>query len=212
VRRVAVPGEKLRVAEREGKKSTDERRSEHEKDYSNKLAARHRFSRLVPTHFVTCATACLFTSEHRNECSPKKPRGSGAVSPLRRFLRLCPRLPRVPILLKLRLGLLMSSLGFWSVTRPTRTPFGTIFVVRQPCGFRLHANQTISRWREVRSISMARGSIRRRPVSWASLLKPPSRPCIIGAWSIHRGSQSPGPSSVLRKQANGTLSGCAISR
>ena len=47
MRRVAVPGQKLRVAEREGKKTTDKRRSEHEKDYSNKLAARHRFSRWV---------------------------------------------------------------------------------------------------------------------------------------------------------------------
>lgn len=47
MRRIAVPGQKLRVLERDGKKSTDKRSSEHEKDHNNKLAARHRFSRWV---------------------------------------------------------------------------------------------------------------------------------------------------------------------
>jgi hypothetical protein len=35
------------ASERDGKNSTDNRNGEHEKDYNNKLAARHRFSRLV---------------------------------------------------------------------------------------------------------------------------------------------------------------------
>jgi hypothetical protein len=33
-----------------------------------------------PMHFVRCATACLFTTEHRNECSQKEPLRSGAKS------------------------------------------------------------------------------------------------------------------------------------
>jgi hypothetical protein len=50
--RIAATGRCTRaeaqVPERDGKKSTDKRAGEHEKDYNNKLTVRHRFSRLVP--------------------------------------------------------------------------------------------------------------------------------------------------------------------
>jgi hypothetical protein len=61
------------------------------------------------------------------------------------------------------------------------------------------------------NIWMGRGSIRRPRVSWVSHSKPPSRPSITGASTIHRARQSREPSSILRKQASAILSGCAIS-
>ena len=44
LRRVFVPGQNLGRLERDGKKPSDDRNCEHQKDYNNKLAPRHQFS------------------------------------------------------------------------------------------------------------------------------------------------------------------------
>ena len=65
-RPVAVPGQKLRITERDGKKSTDNGTSEHEKDYNNKLGRASSVFPLGPTLLCEMRDRFyLFASEHK---------------------------------------------------------------------------------------------------------------------------------------------------